>query len=320
MGTDQIEDNEIPVFLINGFLDSGKTSFINYTVSEDYFHIDGNTLLICSEEGETQYDAKILKREHTFLYTIDDEDQLTKEFIAELCEKHSCERVVIELNGMWDPIEVELPENFLLYQQITVMNGESLTTYLNNMKALMGPMLRNTELLLINRCDDISEETLLSWKRQLRPMLMQGAMIVMENKYGEVPLDTIPEDLPYDVNTDDIIIEPENYGIWFIDCRDYPERYEGKKITFTAQVMKHPEFPKDCFVPGRMAMTCCEADMAFLGYMAHYDKISAFADESWIRLTARMEMKELPQYEGEGPFLEVLKIAHTGEIKEPAGF
>ena len=47
---DEIRNDEIPVFLINGFLESGKTSFIAYTLNEDYFHIGGNTLLIVCEE------------------------------------------------------------------------------------------------------------------------------------------------------------------------------------------------------------------------------------------------------------------------------
>lgn len=315
-----IEDNEIPVFLVNGFLESGKTSFINYTVSEEYFHIDENTLLLMCEEGEVEYDKKLLKKEHTTLIKVEDQEELTKEYIESLIKAMDAQRIVVELNGMWNPQELEFPENCVLYQQITVMNGETLTAYLSNMKALMGPMLRNTELLLINRCDDIPEETLLSWKRQLRPMLMQGADIVMENKFGEVPLDTIPEDLPFDVSGEEIDIKPEDYGIWFFDCRDYPERYVGKKITFTACIMKDPSFEKGCFVPGRMAMTCCEADMSFIGFLAHSKELDAFPDESWVKLTAVMKIADRPEYEGEGPFLEVVKMAHTGEIKDPVGF
>lgn len=317
---DQIEDNQKPVFLVNGFLESGKTSFINYTVNEEYFHINENTLLIVCEEGEVEYDKKLLKREHTTLITIEDEEELTTEYLDNLCKAVNAERIVIEFNGMWDPTKLVFPEDWILYQQITVMNGETLTDYLSNMKALMGPMLKYTELLLINRCDDIPEETLQNWKRQLRPMLMQGAEIVMENKYGEVPLDTIPEDLPYDVSGDEIEIKPDDYGIWFFDCRDYPERYEGKKITFTACIMKDPNFEKDCFVPGRMAMTCCEADMSFIGFLAHSRELSAYNDEDWVKLTAIMKMEDRPEYEGEGPFLEVIKMAHTGEIKDPVGF
>lgn len=316
-----INDNEKPVFLVNGFLESGKTSFINYTVSEDYFHIDGNTLLIVTEEGEVEYDQKLLKREHITTAVFDDKESITKERLRELAEACNAERIVIEWNGMWDPELLRFPDDWILYQQITMMNGSTLDMYLNNMKALMGPMLKYTELLLINRCDDIPEENLLNWKRQLRPMLMQGAEIVMENKFGEVPLDVIPEDLPFDISGDEIVIAPENFGIWFFDCRDYTERYKGKKVTFSACVMRDEKtFEKDCFVPGRMAMTCCEADMSFLGFMAHYRGISAYPDGTWVKLTARVDVKNLPEYEGEGPFLEVLSIAHTGEISDPVTF
>lgn len=319
--TEMINDNEKPVFLVNGFLESGKTSFINYTISEDYFHIDGNTLLLVTEEGEVEYDKKLLKREHITMVSFDDKESITKERLKELADACNAERIVIEWNGMWNPEILRFPDDWVLYQQITMMDGSTLDMYLNNMKALMGPMLKYTELLLINRCDDIPEDNLLNWKRQLRPMLMQGAEIVMENKFGEVPLEVIPEDLPYDISGDEIVISPENFGIWFFDCRDYPDRYKGKNVTFSACVMRDEKtFEKDCFVPGRMAMTCCEADMTFIGFMAHYKGISAYPDGTWVKLTARVDIKNLPEYEGEGPFLEVIKIAHTGEISEPVTF
>jgi len=315
-----IEDNEKPVFLVNGFLESGKTSFINYTVSEEYFHIDENTLLIVTEEGEVEYDRKVLKREHITMVTVDSQEELTKERLAELAGSCSAERIVIEWNGMWNPDTLRFPDDWQLYQQITIMDGTTMDAYLANMKALMGPMLRYTELLLINRCDGIPEDKLLGWKRQLRPMLMQGAEIIMESNEGEIPLDVIPEDLPFDVNQETIEIGDENFGIWFFDCRDYTERYLGKKVTFKASVMKDRKFARGIFVPGRMAMTCCEADMSFIGFMAHYDGIDAYADEDWIKLTARVEVKDCEEYGGVGPFLEVLDVARTGEIKEPVTF
>ena len=52
------DEVEIPIYLITGFLESGKTSFINFTVAQDYFQIDGPTLLITTEEGEVEYDEK----------------------------------------------------------------------------------------------------------------------------------------------------------------------------------------------------------------------------------------------------------------------
>ncbi len=318
---DEIKTNEIPVFLINGFLEAGKTSFIAYTINEEYFHIQGNTLLVVCEEGEVEFDPKLLGREKTFIVTVDSKEEITKEFLKKELDKYHCERVIFEYNGMWgDPAEMDLPEGWVLYQQITLMDGSTLKAYLSNMKALMGPMLRNTELCIVNRCDGKSHEDLLMFKRQLRPMMQQGSLLVMEDKYGEVELETLDEELPYDVKGSEVIIKPEHYGTWYLDARDYPQRYLGKTVDFTAQIMKNRQFDKFMFVPGRMSMTCCEADMAFLGYLAVYKGIDRFKEGQWVHLKAKFTVKKRPEYEGEGPVLEVTDMAVTGPIREPAGF
>ena len=318
---DEINNDEIPVFIVNGFLEAGKTSFAMYTINEEYFHIDGNTLLVVCEEGECEYAARTLAREKTFMVTVEEKEEFTTEFLAKELKKNDCERVIIEYNGMWgDPAEIHFPDKWVLYQQITVMDGSTLGSYLNNMKALMGPMLRNTELCIVNRCDNKKHEELLGYKRQLRPMMQQGSMLVMEDKFGEVELETLDEELPYDVKGDEVIIKPEHYGTWYLDARDYPNRYIGKTVEFTARIMRSPKFDKGMFVPGRMSMTCCENDMAFLGYLAHYSAIDSFKNGEWVHLKAKFELKYRDEYEGEGPVLEVISMAHTGEIKEPAGF
>ena len=316
----QLEDNQIPVFLINGFLDGGKTSFINFTISEEYFHIDENTLLLVCEDGEVAYDEKVLKKEHIIKRQISDESMITKENLEKLTKEAKADRIVIEYNGMWDPAKLRFPDKWVLYQQITIFDGTTLDMYLNNMKAMMGPMLRYTELVIINRCDSISEDTLQGWKRQLRPMLMQGADIVMENKYGEIPLDTIAEDLPFDVSGENVVIEPENFGIWFFDARDYPDRYKGKTVEFSACVMKDKSFGPGEFVPGRMAMTCCAADMTFIGFVAHYENIRKFKDGTFVHLKAKFDMAFRNEYEGEGPYLKVVEIEPCEEIKDPVTF
>ena len=316
----QLEDNQIPVFLINGFLDGGKTSFINFTISEEYFHIDENTLLLVCEEGEVSYDEKILRKEHIIKRQITEESVLTKENLEKLTKEAKADRIVIEYNGMWDPAKLRFPDNWVLYQQITIFDGTMLDMYLNNMKAMMGPMLRYTELVIINRCDSISEDTLQGWKRQLRPMLMQGADIVMENKYGEIPLDTIAEDLPFDVSGENVVIAPENFGIWFFDARDYPDRYKGKTVEFSACVMKDRSFAPGEFVPGRMAMTCCAADMTFIGFVAYYENIRRFKDGTFVHLKAKFDMAFRDEYEGEGPYLKVVEIEPCEEIKDPVTF
>ena len=51
-----------PVYIINGFLESGKTEFITYTLSQPYFQIRGKTLLIVCEEAERLWKSLMRKR------------------------------------------------------------------------------------------------------------------------------------------------------------------------------------------------------------------------------------------------------------------
>ena len=316
---DYIDDNEIPVFIINGFLEAGKTSFIQYTMGEEYFRIDGNTLLIVCEEGEVSYQKEELASARTRLVQIDDESELDPDRMEELRKSFDAERVIIEYNGMWDPTRLRFPEGWVLYQQITIFDGSTLTSYLNNMKALMGPMLRNTELVIVNRCDGIPEEQLGSYRRTLKAMGRQ-ADIVFETSEGEVEPEITEEDLPYDMKADVVKIAPEYYGIWYIDCMDKPERYVGKVVEFTAMAMKSPEFPKNYFVPGRMAMTCCEADMAFLGFICKAREARLLETGNWLTVRARIALEYWKDYGGEGPVLYAESVEPAEEIKDIVQF
>ena len=67
-----LNDDMIPVFMINGFLEAGKTQFLQFTMAQDYFQTEGKTLLIVCEEGDTEYDEDLLKRTKTSVVYIDD--------------------------------------------------------------------------------------------------------------------------------------------------------------------------------------------------------------------------------------------------------
>ena len=51
---------EVPVYLITGFLESGKTTFLQGVLGDPDFSQGERTLLIVCEEGIEEYDKKIL--------------------------------------------------------------------------------------------------------------------------------------------------------------------------------------------------------------------------------------------------------------------
>ena len=165
-----IEDDIMPVFLINGFLEAGKTEFLKFTMDQDYFQVEGKTLLIVCEEGDTDYEKEMLERTKTAVVYVDDFSQLTPEKMTELELLYNPERVVMEWNGMWNQDDLKLPDDWTVYQQITIIDGSTFDLYVKNMKPLLGAMLRNTELVIMNRCDGIPEETLRNYRRTIKAM------------------------------------------------------------------------------------------------------------------------------------------------------
>ncbi len=310
----ELEDDMIPVFLINGFLEAGKTKFLQFTMSQEYFRTEGKTLLIVCEEGDTEYDEELLKETGTTAVYLEDFRQMTPDYLTELELLNNPERVLIEWNGMWNQDELKLPKDWAIYQQITILDGSTLNLYLANMKPLLGAMLLGSELVICNRCDGVSDEVLTAYRRTIRAMCQKG-QLVLEDEEGEIQQEMLEEDLPYDVNAPVIRIEPEDFGLWYFDCMDVPSRYEGKTVEFTGMVLKSPEFPKNYFVPGRMAMTCCEADMTFIGYVCKSKEARKLETKQWVRVKAKVAYEFWQDYGEKGPVLYAESVEPAEEIK-----
>ncbi|MCR4851133.1 MAG: GTPase [Lachnospiraceae bacterium] len=302
-----------PVFVINGFLESGKTEFINYTLAQPYFQTKGRTLLIVCEEGEVEYSKELLFKSKTDLVVLEDRDDFTPDKLLSYEKEFKPERIIIEWNGMWNYKEISLPQGWSIEQQITTIDASTFVNYYTNMRSLLAEMLRNSEMIIFNRCDDHIDE-LPSFKRNIKAV-NQSADIIFEGRDGEITT-IFEDDLPFDLNAPVIELDNQGYGIWYIDSLDNVDRYVGKTISFTAMCLIPPEFPKGYFVPGRMAMTCCADDMAFLGFACKYDKAASLKDRQWIRITARVDKEYFEDYQGVGPVLKAISIENTAKPKD----
>lgn len=298
--------SEIPVYVITGFLDGGKTSFLKFTLQQDYFNDGSKTLLLLCEEGEEEYGKDFLKKYNCVCETIEEKEQLNKAYFKELGKRHRPERVIIEYNGMWSPKEIsglDFPFSWELYQTITVLDGGAFRLYLNNIKSLAMELLTYTDMVVFNRCDENTPVE--TYNRSLKAVNRQ-ADVMFEDKNGEVI--EPPVILPYDIEKDEIVIEDEDYGIWYIDVQEHPENYKGKTIKFKAMVMKSKEFPEGMFVPGRNIMTCCENDIRFLGFICKYEGAKSLKNRRWVYVTARFAWEYSPVYEEEGPVLYAAEV------------
>ena len=310
-----MEQPEVMVYLMTGFLDSGKSQFLKFTLAQDYFQIDGTTLLLLCEEGEEEYDAEELKKYGVVIETVDSQEELTEDLLAELDVKYRPERVVIEYNGMWkvsDFEKMKLPEGWGIEQKLTTVDASTFQMYLTNLKPLFVEMVRDAELVLFNRCTDL--KPLAGYRRSVKVVSPQ-AEVIFEDENGEIE-NIFQDHVPYDLNAPVIEIRPEDYGIWYVDVMENPDRYRGKIVEYTARVLKPRSFPSKLFFPGRMAMTCCADDTTFLGYVCKSTYAPKLKAGQWVKIRAKVEYAKLAMYHGTGLVLEAEHIESGDEIKE----
>ncbi|MBP5493981.1 MAG: GTPase [Lachnospiraceae bacterium] len=301
------------VFVINGFLEAGKTEFIRFTITQPYFQTTNTTLLILCEEGEVEIEEEILRKTHTVVEVIDNKEDLNSTTLLNLEKKHKPERIILEYNGMWQMSDLKMPWHWKLAQQVTIINAATFNMYFANMRSLISDMVKRSELIIFNRCDGLNKD-LPTYKRNVMA-LNRNAEIVFEDSKGEINT-TLDEELPFDVNAPVIELVDETYGIWFFDCLDNPDRYEGKTIKFLANVVKPDNMEKGYLVPGRSAMTCCAEDIAFLGFICKTDESDKYKKGDWITIIAQIKMEFWKDYNGVGPVLYAKEIIPAKAPKE----
>ena len=304
----------LPIFVINGFLEAGKTQFMKFTMQQEYFQTEGNTLLIVCEEGEEEYDKELLESTHTTVKFIDDISDFTKEKMIEFTKEVDPERILIEWNGLWEQDKIQIPDIWYVNQIITIYDTSTLDPYIKNkdLKAYMGKMLKDSELVICNRADDIDEEILSTYHLQIKAMA-PNAEIIFEGEEGEITGD-FSINLPYNLDDPKLIIKPEEYGIFYVDAMDRTEKYDGKEVEFVAQVVRPDGIGDDILIPGRRAMTCCEADIQFLGFVCHYKGAKNFKNKDWVKVKGKIKYEMSPQYRAKGPVIYANDILLTGPI------
>ena len=243
---------------------------------------------------------------------IEEEEDFCISRLTELEKKHKPERIIIEYNGMWNFKNMKLPRSWNIEQQITTVDASTFSMYFTNMRSLLAEMLRGSEMIIFNRCDNVEDLGL--YRRNVKA-INPRADIVFEDSQGEVN-QIFEDELPYNLNDPVISLNNEGYGIWYLDTMDNLERYEGKTVQFVGMVLKPADFPQGYFVPGRMAMTCCADDMAFLGYACEYEGASGLKDRQWVKVTAKVEKEYFADYGGEGPVLKAVSVEQTRAPKE----
>ena len=144
---------DMPVYLFTGFLEAGKTRFIQETLEDKRFCNGEKTLLLLCEEGEEEYAPDEFASKTVQIRTLEDQSELTPDRLMALAEETDAERVVIEYNGMWllDALYTALPEGWMVYQEFFFADANTILRYNDNMRQLVYDKLKSCELAVFNR-------------------------------------------------------------------------------------------------------------------------------------------------------------------------
>jgi uncharacterized membrane protein YcgQ (UPF0703/DUF1980 family) len=304
-----------PVYVFTGFLDSGKTTLIKDTLNDPQF-MEGvsRTLLIVFEQGEVEYEEKWLDEHHTFIEYVDDASTFTAEKIKELDTIYHPAQVFIEWNGtlaLPDLILSNMPDFWPMVQILTSVDASTFSTFMGPLRQMMYEQLRWSDTIICNRCTEDTSSTML---RGNIKAINKRAQIFYEGNFGEAV--TLKDGgLPFDINADVIDIKDEDYGIWYMDAVENPEKYNGKEIILRGYFAERLPNYKQTFILGRQAMVCCAQDTSLCGLTVTNVKIWEMKIGDWIEVQGKL--KTVPVDNGaETVILYADRVAHYDKPKE----
>lgn len=306
---------DVPVYLFTGFLEAGKTRFIQETLEDKRFCNGERTLLLVCEEGEEEYAPEQFADKRVYIRVVEEQSALTAENLDKWLAECDAERVVVEYNGMWllDALYQAMPENWMVYQEFMFADANTFVSYNANMRQLLYDKLKSCELVVFNRCSDKID------KMELHK-IVRGASrrsdIAYEAMDGTVSYDDIVDPLPFDLNAPVIEIGDEDYAVWYRDLSEQPQNYENKTVRFKGKALVRKRLPPKSFIVGRHVMTCCVQDIQFAGLVCQWDQADAVQDETWMTLTAKVNFKFSRAYGKKGPVLTFIE-AMPGKAPNP---
>lgn len=302
---------EVSVYLFLGFLESGKTKFIQETLEDKRMDNGESTLLLVCEEGEEEYSPERFAVSRVAKATLESSAELTEENLRTLADKYAAERVVVEYNGTWllQQFLDAMPENWVINQIMTFFDSGTFLNYNQNMRQLVYDKMQLTQMVVFNRFKP-------EYDKNAFHKIVRGASrrpdIVYEYTGGKAEFDEIEDPLPFDVTAPIIEIEDRDFAWFYRDMAENGKNYIGKTVRFKGMAANSKKVPSGYIVLGRHIMTCCEADIAYDGFAVKLNGlVSDVKTRDWLTVTARIEYEYNSVYRSQGPVLYAEKIERS---------
>lgn len=307
---------DISVYLFLGFLDSGKTKFIQETLEDPRMETGERTLLLVCEEGDEEYIPEKFAVKNVAKVTLEGADELTEENLALLTEKYKAQRVVVEYNGTWllQQFFDAMPESWVINQMMTFFDAATFLNYNANMRQLVFDKVQMTQMVVFNRFKGEYEK--LQFHKIVRG-ISRRPDIVYEYIGGKAEFDEIEDPMPFDVNAPVIEVEDRDFAWFYRDVAEKTAEYVGKTVRFKGMAAVTKKAPKGYIVLGRHIMTCCEADIAYDGFAVNTNGLlEGIETRDWLIVTAKINIEYNSVYRSKGPVLTAEKLERAEPPEE----
>lgn len=307
---------DISVYLFLGFLESGKTKFIQETLEDPRMENGEKTLLLVCEEGVEEYAPQRFNVNNVAVVTLESVEELTLENMERITAKYRAERIVVELNGTWmlDQFFAAMPESWVINQMMTFFDSATFLNYNANMRQLVFDKIQMTQMVVFNRFKD-------EYGKEEFHKIVRGISrrpdIVYEYVGGKAEFDEIEDPLPFDINAPVIEIADRDFAWFYRDMAENTQNYIGKTVQFKGMAAVTKKAPKGYIVLGRHIMTCCEADIAYDGFAVNLKGlIKNVKTRDWLLVTAKIGIEYNSVYRSEGPVLQAEAVERADPPEE----
>lgn len=307
---------DTPVYLVTGFLESGKTKFVQETLQDKKFCTGDRVLVISFEEGVEELDPSLFASPDVFYEYIENKEDMSPEKFIILQKKHNATKILIEYNGMWQLGDLfdAAPENWVIGQQILFFDSATFSMYNTNMRSLVVDKIQTADMIVFNRLtDDIDP---MDFHRAVRG-LSRSASIIYEKTTGEIAYDNIEDPLPFDKDAPVIRVEDKDYALFYRDLCESMSDYDGKTVSFKALICNDKSLGTGTMLAGRHVMTCCVDDIQYSPMVCKWGKSDEWKNYDWATVTGKIEIKNHKVYGGVGPVLYAESVEKASEPQEP---
>ena len=298
---------EIPVYMFTGFLDAGKSTFLQSTLEDKRFNNGERTLVLLCEEGECELDPARFSGKNVTIQRVENPEELTTGNLTAWQKGCRAQRVMVEYNGMWamDDLFRNMPKNWVIYQEMMFADANTFVVYNANVRERVVDKLQGAQLVVFNRAEKGMDKMAL---HKIVRGISRRADIAYEYGEDDVEYDDIEDPLPFDKEASNIVIAERDYALWYRDLSEELLTYDGKTVTFKGQVVIDRSIPANCFIVGRPLMTCCADDIRFAGLVCEWGGVASLNSRDWVTVTASISVRKHECYGRIGPVLSGIAV------------